>query len=139
MTRTRTALVGLVCVVTVTSGCASLGLPQGSLPGTEHAHDAGGIDVTVDGHVAAGEEVTVVATHHDDPVANASVFRVDGDDRVLVGRTGDDGRLAVTVPGDGNLTVLVESGDLSGRYPPADDHDDGHHDGSGHTETDHHG
>lgn len=135
MTRTHLALVGLVCIVT-TSGCAGLGLPSGPLGGTEHAHDGGDIDVSVDGHVEPGAEATVVATHHGDPVANASVYRLADGDRELVGRTGDDGRLDVTVPADGNLTVVVESGDLSGRYPPAD-HDE-HHDDGDHTETDHH-
>lgn len=84
----------------------------------DHTHaDGGDIDVAVVGDVVPGSTVTVLASHDDDPLADAVVFRrdADGSERRL-GRTDADGRLDVHVPDDGALSLRLAFESLEGEY-----------------------
>ncbi|MDY6765347.1 MAG: DUF4382 domain-containing protein [Halobacteria archaeon] len=70
----------------------------------------GEIQVSVEGNVSAGEEVTVRATQNGSAVANATV-KVNGE---VVGKTDSDGEITVTVPSEDEFEVEVESEESEG-------------------------
>lgn len=67
----------------------------------------GEIEVSVEGNVSAGEEVTVRATQNGSAVSNATV-EVNGE---VVGETGSNGEITVTVPSEEEFEVEVEAQD----------------------------
>lgn len=88
----------------------------------DEADEAGNrINLTVDGNVSAGENVTVTATHDGAPVSGA-VVTVDGEN---VGTTAADGTITVTVPDEDEFEIeasLEKEGTL--KVPLAEDEDE---------------
>ncbi|WP_435195446.1 PepSY domain-containing protein [Natronomonas sp. EA1] len=81
----------------------------------------GTIAIAIEGTIAPGATVTVVATHDGSPVAGATVQVKDGNgERQTVGTTDANGRLDVTVPATGekagDLDVKVRKGELEGQF-----------------------
>lgn len=109
----------LLAVFVISSGCTGLGLPSGPPADDQHSHEGGGsLNVSVAGDITPGNAVTIRATHDTEPVADADVYVVHRNGtRTHVGRTDEDGRLNVTVPESGHLSVDVHSDDLDGHYP----------------------
>lgn len=71
------------------------------------------LNVSVDGNVSAGEDVTVVVSHDGEAVENATV-EVDGE---AVGQTNADGELVVTIPEDSEeIEIEATAGEREGSY-----------------------
>lgn len=120
----RTNQRGQITVTVPSTGDLNVKIRKGELEGELEVEPSGTqqqgiIRLALEGDVAPGNTVTIIATRNGRPVSGASVFVKDGNgDRVLVGRTNEQGRISVEVPASGDkageLNVKVRKGELEG-------------------------